>query len=126
MIFELSWVWHEDYVPYLFSHDSKTKNDFESDVKNLFKKYGQAYIDQETSWVGASRWVEFIAKKLPELGYTRIIPEAVSVFGAYIIQCRERDEDDFAFGEEFIGKGLLKKAVAHNKKLEQEKRRKVS
>jgi hypothetical protein len=119
MIFELAWNWHEDYVPYLFSHDSKTKEEFNSDVKALLKKYGNEYIDQETSWVGAPGWIEHVVKKLPELGYIRIIPEQFSVFGAYIIECKEHDEDDFAFGD-IVGEDLLKKAVEHNKKMEQE------
>lgn len=119
MVFELAWTWYEDYCPYLFSHDSKTKEEFNSDVKMLLKKHGQEYLDQETSWAGAARWVEFVAGKLPELGYSRITPEAFSIFGAYIIECREHDDDDFAFGE-IIGEDLLKRAVEHNKNLEQE------
>ena len=112
--FELSWSWYEDYCPHVFSHENKTKLEFNVDVKNLMQKYGEDYLKQETSWPGAYGWVEFVAKKLPELGYTPIIPESFSIFGAYIIR---DDEDDKKFGE-IIGKDLLSKAQEHNKQLE--------
>jgi hypothetical protein len=116
-LFELAWVWHEDYVPHLFVHEEKTESQFESDVKTLFKEYGDAYLAQETSWAGASSWLDFIATKLPELGYVRVQPFQVSVFGAFIIENKEHDQDDRDFAKEFIGDELLMKAVKHNDKI---------
>jgi hypothetical protein len=118
-IFELSWSDYDCVVSYLFSHENKTIENFESDVKMLFKKYGNEYIAQETGWVGAPGWVELVAKKLSEFGYILIKPLCVNICGAYIIECKNKqvDSDDFNFGKEFIGERLLKKAVEHNKKL---------
>jgi len=115
MIFELAWTWNEDYIPYLFSHETKTKEDFRNDVKYLMRKYGKEYIEQEFSWVGASWWIEFIAKKMPELGYTHVYPEAMSVFGAFIIE-NINNKDDKEFGE-IIGEELLQEAIKHNNKI---------
>jgi hypothetical protein len=113
--FELSWCWYEDYCPHIFSHETKTKVEFDADVKNLMKKYGNEYMGQENSWVGAHGWIEFTSKKLPELGYIPIIPETYSVFGANII--RDCDEDSIKFGN-IIGEDLLNKASEHNRQLE--------
>jgi hypothetical protein len=116
MIFELAWTWYEDYMPYLFSHETKIKEEFENDVKFLLRKYGKEYIEQQqTSWVGASSWIEFIVKKFSELGYVRIRPEAMTIFGAYIIE-RPDAEDDKDFGE-IVGEELFQQAIEHNKKL---------
>ena len=95
-IFELSWMWHEDYTHYLFWHDTKTFADFEKDVKDAFVKYGPEYLAEETGWAGASSWTDFVAKKLPEYGYKPIYTKRV---GAW---------------KEFIGQELIEAANKHN------------
>lgn len=116
-IFELAWTWYEDYCPYLFAHESKTKEEFDLDVEAILIKYGNEYINQETSWVGAHSWIEYIVNKIPELGYTIIKPERFSIFGAFIIDGDE--DDDIAFGK-IVGDELLRKAIEHNKNLRDE------
>jgi hypothetical protein len=111
MIFELAWSWYEDYQPHLFSHENKTREEFEQDAKFLLKKYGPEYLDQETSWAQAPGWITYVVKKFPELGYKIIEPERVSVFGSYII---EGDEEDLEFGKNFVGTDLLNQAIDHN------------
>ena len=115
-VFELAWTWHEDYTPYLFYHPTKTKDEFNSDVKLMLIKYGNEYIASETSWVGASRWIEYVANKMPELGYKQINPKAFHFFGAYIIKGDDDDDKEWC---KIVGKKLLNKAIKHNKTLEE-------
>lgn len=115
-IFELNWSWYEDYTPYLFSHPDKTHEQFQADVYSLFVKYGDEYLGQEMFFASAESWTEYVADKLPELGYEYIRPMQVSVFGAFIINgdC----EDDVKFGK-IIGDDLYKKAIEHNRKVDE-------
>jgi len=113
-IFELSWRCYEDYCPYLFSHETKTKEEFNEDVKSILIKYGNEYINQETSWVGASDWIKYIVDKMPELGYQLVKPEIFSIWGAFIID--GDDETDIDFGN-IVGIDLLHKAIEHNNNL---------
>jgi len=122
--FELSWSWYEDYQPYIFYHKNKTKKDFNKDVKNLFRKYGDEYIESEESWIGAPVWVGFIADKLPELGYKRVnqqIP-GFNVFGAYIIDGDDSEDEEFS---KIIGKRLYKKVIKRNKERNKEIRKEL-
>jgi hypothetical protein len=102
----------------LFVHSDKTKEQFEADVKDAYKKYGDEYLAQEEHWAGASQWTDFVAGKLSDYGYVRVSPIQVSCFGAFIIKNEEYDDDDRKFAEEFIGEVLLQKAVKHNEDLE--------
>lgn len=122
--FELAWTWYEDYQPYVFCHEFKTKKEFEKDVKFLFKKYGNDYLKQEKGWASASDWMRFIADKFSELGYERIDTEydAIKIFGSYIIE-KEKHNDETKEFEKFIGPELIKKALAHNKKLRDQQKR---
>jgi hypothetical protein len=114
MLFELGWVCHEDWSYHLFIHFGKTQEQFKEDVKLLLVKYGKDYLKSETSWAGANRWVDFIADKMPELGYRPIKPISESFFGAYII--KGNDEDDKRWGE-VVGEELLQEAILHNNKV---------
>lgn len=109
--FELSWSWHEDYQPHVLAHESKTKEEFDVDVKELMVKYGPEYLAQEGSWASAPKWIDFVVKKLPERGYIPIVPECFNVFGAYIIEGDDRDDGEFG---NVVGSDLLNKAIAHN------------
>lgn len=117
MLFELGWGWYEEWNYHLFIHTDKTQKQFKEDVKSLLVKYGKDYLKSETSWAGASGWVEFIADKMPELGYQSIKPIGESFWGAYIIK---GDEDDDKKWGEVVGEELLQEAILHNKKLEEE------
>ena len=92
----------------------------------LLRKYGDEYLAQETSWVGAPDWIDFISGKFPELGYEIVRPEKFDVWGAFIIEADNRDDDcnpfeptyhlgddDIEFGN-LIGQDLLQKALAKN------------
>lgn len=117
MLFELGWGWYEEWSYHLFIHTDKTQEQFKEDVKSLLVKYGKDYLKSETSWAGASGWVEFIADKMPELGYQPINPIGESFWGAYIIK---GDEDDDKKWGEVVGEELLQEAILHNQKLEEE------
>lgn len=117
-LFELAWTWHEVYmtwhevyIPYLFVHETKTREEFEADVRDAYRKYGDEYLQSEEDFVRASGWTYFVASKLPDYGYVPIKPIAVSCFAARLI---DNDYDDRNFAEKFIGDELLKKAVEHN------------
>lgn len=116
-IFQLQWAWYEEQYNYLFSHPNKTQDEFKNDVKHLLVKYGKEYLENEGSWAGANRWVEFVSKKLPELGYKAVEPITESFWGAYII--RGDDGEDGEWGE-IVGKELLQQAIYHNNILEEE------
>jgi hypothetical protein len=117
-LFELSWSWYEDYQTYLFYHQNKTEGEFKNDIRFLLRKYGKDYIESEkpSSWVMAPEWIEFISKKMPELGYVpaKIINE--NFWGAYII---DGDLDDFEEKnwKEAVGEELYKEAVDHNRSI---------
>lgn len=113
-LFELGWGWYEDWEYHLFIHFGKTQEDFKKDVKSLLIKYGKDYLASEQSWAGANGWIDFIAKKMPELGYQPIEPIRESFFGAYII---EGDEDGDKDWGEVVGEELLQCAIAHNNKI---------
>ena len=114
MLFELGWGWYEDWSYHLFVHFGKTQEQFKEDVKLLLVKYGKDYLKSEISWAGANGWVDFIADKMPELGYQPIKPISESFFGAYIIEGNE--EDDNRWGE-VVGEELLQEAILHNNKV---------
>ena len=85
-LFELGWGWYEDWSYHLFIHFGKTQDDFKQDVKSLLVKYGQDYLASEQSWAGANGWVDFIAEKMPELGYQPIQPIRESFFGLTLLK----------------------------------------
>lgn len=116
-LFQLGWGWYEEWSYHLFIHSDKTQDQFKEDVKSLLIKYGKEYLTQEDSWAGASGWVEFIAGKMPELGYQPVQPITESFFGAYII--KGDDKEDKKWGD-VVGEDLLREAILHNKKLEEE------
>ena len=116
-LFELGWGWYEDWSYHLFIHFGKTQEDFKQDVKSLLVKYGRDYLASEESWACANGWVDFIAEKMPELGYQPIQPIRENFFGAYII---EGSEDDDKIWGEVVGEELLQEAIAHNNKIREE------
>lgn len=116
-LFELGWGWYVDWSYHLFIHFGKTKDDFKQDVKSLLVKYGKDYLASEQGLAGANGWVDFIAEKMPELGYQPIKPIRESFFGAYII---EGDEDDDKAWGEVVGEELLQEAITHNNKIREE------
>lgn len=115
ILFGLRWSWYEDQICHLFIHFGKTQDQFKEDVKLLLIKYGKDYLKSETGWAGASGWVDFIADKMPELGYQPIKPISESFFGAYIIE----GDDDEQWGE-VVGEELLQEAILHNNKVREE------
>lgn len=117
-LFNLQWCWYEDKNDYLFIHDNKTKEQFKQDVNEMLIKYGKEYLDQEESWAGANKWIDYISKKLPELGYQTVEPITSSFFGAYIITERH-SSDDKEWGE-IVGEELLQHAIEHNETFEKE------
>ena len=118
-IYNLSWSWHEDYCPHNFFHaEDKSQSDFEDDVKSLFEKYLDGYIENNEHWIGASDMFDFIATKLPELGYEKFEHIDVNAFGAYIIE--DKDGDDKEFADKFLTNDHFEKILAKNKQLREE------
>lgn len=80
-------------------------------------QYRDEYIDNSVDWIGFSHWINYISKKLPELGYTPIVPNEVNVFnvfGGYILK-KEEQLEEF---KSLVGERLLKKAFDRNTKIE--------
>ena len=117
VLFELGWGWYEDWIYHLFIHFGKTEEDFKQDIKSLLVKYGKDYLASEKSWVGANGWIDFIAEKMPELGYQPVQPIRENFFGAYIIE--GNDDDDKRWGD-VVGEELLQEAILHNNKVREE------
>lgn len=116
-LFELGWGLYEEWSYHLFIHFDKTQDDFKQDVKSLLIKYGKDYLSSEQSWAGANGWVDFIAEKMPELGYQPIKPISESFWGAFIIE--GKGDDDKEWGE-VVGEELLQEAIIHNNKIREE------
>lgn len=116
-VFQLTWSWYEECSFWLFFHkEDKTKEDWESDCKKAIKNIGKEYLDQETSWPGASRWIEMSTIELEKLGYKKIKPIEFGCFGSYIIDERKNeDKDEF---EKIVGKELIDRAVGMSKKIQ--------
>ena len=125
MIFELSWSWYEDYVPYLFEHPTKTHEEFIADVKALLKKYGPAYLaksEEDKHFIGAQEWIKFTVPLFEELGYKAVLPKRFDIFGTSApigvgYGDDSLDDDELEFGK-IVGMELLEKAVAANKRID--------
>ena len=117
-LFELGWGWYEDWSYHLFIHFGKTQDDFKQDVKSLLVKYGKDYLASEQNWASVNGWVDFIAEKMPELGYQPIEPIRESFWDSYIIG---NEDGDKAWGE-VVGEELLQEAITHNNKIREERR----
>lgn len=113
-IFELSWHDYDELSYWLFSHDNKNQDDFNNDVNFLLKKYGEEYINNEKSWVGACYWIGYIVPKMEELGYTKVEPIKWSFTGAGIINFDNIISEDDLRWSEVVGEDLLFKAARHN------------
>ena len=124
IIYEFFWSWYEDYVPHLLLHkENKTKQEFEKDCINALKIVGKEYIEKETSWVGAHRWIKNAVEYMyKNMGYEK--PNIINFghFGSYIIEHNTENklkEDDTEW-KKLVGKDLFKKASEKNKKIDKE------
>ena len=112
-LYELAWVWHEDYEPHLFVSDKyKTEEEWEKDCIEAIRRVGDEYIKNEERWISMPRWIEAAAKELEKMGYKSIKPVRYSVFGGYIIEEYSKDV------REVVGKRLFIKAVKKNEEIE--------
>lgn len=110
-VFRISWHWYEEEWNYLFTHPNKTEEEFNEDIVRHIKVVGQKYLDQETSWVGASDWIEFATNSFHILGYEKVTTIDWSFFGGYILatDCHEYDN-----WKEVVGEDLCNKAISMN------------
>jgi len=121
-LFKIVWSWYDEDCTYLYTHDNKTESEFKEDVKMLLKKYGNEYLENEESWAGADKWIDFVAGKINELGYNMPKPAIFSFSGGYIFKDAKRDPDEDGIEEkkwaEIVGQDLMDAALLHNKKIE--------
>ncbi len=114
-IFKLQWSWYEDISFTLWSHDTKDYIEFENDIKSVALNHIDDFLKlKHARNFGANDLVGYVASKLPDLGYTELVPETFSFFGCYIIN---GSEDDIEDDEEFInifGKEVYQKIMNHN------------
>ena len=118
-IFRLAWYDYEESESWLFTHPTQTEGGFKEDVEFLLKKHGYAYIAQEDGWVSVLGWIEFIASKMGELGYTKVEPMGWSFFGGYILG---RDDERLENWKNIVGDSLTDLAVQRNEDMEREMR----
>ena len=111
--FELYWSWYEEHAYWLLSHPTKTKKQFQADVKKLLRKYGDEYLKKEDSWASARGWIKFVAEKLVGIGYAKVLPESFGFFGGNILE----NDDDGMRWKKLVGEELFGKAIKHNKKV---------
>jgi len=120
-IFELCYNDWDAYSPYLFTHPTKTPQEFEKDVKNCFKCFGKDYLKQEKCFAGVDSWTSFVASKLPLLGYIKIKNTGtVITSGTKILEKNDHDDGTENFLEEFITPELTEAAYKHNANIRKE------
>ena len=112
-LFEFCWSECDDSTSYLFSHPSKTNEEFDADVHQLLKQYGNDYLESiPQDWAGSADWCSFIIPKLTELGYSMVRPH----YCFFPVTCiLEHDADEDWSG--VVGVELYKKAIEHNVKI---------
>ena len=117
-IYELSWNWYEDYIPYLFSCEkTKTNEEFKADCIRAMEESFDDYINSiDYQWASLPRWVEFSISKLCSFGYNRIITIKVVFFGGYLPKEIDEEKEDFKDFQD----SCLKKIIEHNEKFEKE------
>lgn len=116
-LFELNYSWYEDYVPYLFFHTDKTKEQFIKDCITCLKNNAdELFNDEDGGWIGTSEIVSVIADNLPKMGYIPAVNEGTyGLFGSNILRKEDRD---FKGLKKVFGSGILNKIEAHNKEME--------
>jgi len=115
MIFEFYWSWHESYCPYLFEHSSKTEEEFANDCIHAMKECFDDYMKQENGWKGLSSWIDFACKKLEDYGYKPVKPVKYGLFGGFIIDKNDKEEEGLkVFSEQ------LDVMIVHNNKFREE------
>ena len=108
-VFELGTGWEEGYSFWLFTHTNKTQLDFQDDVRILLRKYGSEFLRTiPDEWAGTSDWMEFIAGKLPELGYVEIQTMKCEHATEFIIS------EDHTLWKDVVGEELFAQALQHN------------
>lgn len=111
-LFQLNWVYWDSGKPYLYYHPKKTPEEFNKDVDHLMIEKGKEYLDtvaRNDEYPNLIGWVEFIATKLPELGYIVVIPIAKEISGP------TANFDGHEVGRDWIdiiGEDLYNRAVA--------------
>lgn len=73
-LFKISTADQDSEHHWLFSHLTKTENEFNDDINLLFKKYSDEFIETTETIIDFDTWVEYIALKMPELGYKVVTP----------------------------------------------------
>lgn len=114
-VFELYWSWYEEYTPYLFYHENKTKDEFESDVKQLLRLGTDAITDKNKGmYIGAKECIDFISDKIEQLGYQRIEPIAWGFFGGSILDGSDGESRAWS---DLIGEEQMEKIISHNRNI---------
>lgn len=116
-LFKLTWTDWEMENSYLFTHDNKTGEAFNNDVKWMLVRYGEEYLalaEKEKVWACADAWIHFIAGKLPELGYVEVEPLRAIFTGNYIIEEGNSKSEQHEW-KKIVGEKLFNRAIELNK-----------
>lgn len=114
MLFELSWVEDEEFTHYLFEHDSKTEEEFNTDIRVMLQKHAEEFFThQGGQTIGSSDWLHYIANRMDQLGYSR--PNTARVVFSATCILTQNDDVDWVH---VVGKELFKKAVMHNENID--------
>ena len=119
-LYNLGYYYEEGGADYLFTHpENKTQEEFDADAKSLIRKYGYEFMAQQEGWIGNTEWIDYVAGKMPELGYERVTPITTSFYARFIL----KDDEDSYYSQEWydvVGPDLYNKALEYNKKVEED------
>lgn len=116
-LYQLGWEYVEEWNYYHFIHFNKTQDQFSKDIQSLLIKYGNDYLESEEGLISVQGWIEFIAEKLPELGYKRIEPIKATYYEiSYLSEFAQESKD----WSDVVGEELLQKAIKQNQKIMEE------
>ena len=94
MLFELSWSWYEDYCPYIFEGEEKTKEEFSQDCDKAMIESFESYMEDEPCVASLGEWVEEALAQLEKYGYKRIKQVKYGYFGLFLPREGDKDSDE--------------------------------
>lgn len=116
MIFEIYWSWYEEYTPYLFEGNHRSRRRWERDCKEAIRRCVKRYFREEKHNYMVPSWIKYACQELENMGYKPVKPISWGYFGGYIL--KENDRDSLGW-KRIVGKSVFEVAVRKNKKIEE-------
>jgi hypothetical protein len=120
-LFRIDWGSYEDSNYELFTHPTKTKTQFDKDIKKIIELYRLSFINgtPKEGYIGCDDLANVITDGLLEMGYTN--PEIIELQVGYQGIINEKksfaNPNDQYEEKKLCGEDLFDRIVAHNKAL---------